>query len=140
MEDVIFRSKLADTVFIVEANSYEHLALWRESALQADRPDIAAPVDWRQDNEGRFVELGKLDGMPVTLSLRWDIIDGCRVLFIDCPSVVQDWRMVDAWLEQNCNPPKWDGGSRPARCDAMNFHHCLDAIRERRRNILGDQP
>lgn len=135
-DEETFRMKLGDTVFIVDANSYEHLCLWRESAKQADRPLIDNPVDWRQDNAGHMLTLGHLDGMPVTLLLRWDIIDGCRVMFIDSPSAITDSRMVDRWLEENCKPPTYDGG-RPARTDAMNFHHCLDAIRQRREKILG---
>ena len=38
--------------------------------------------------------------------------------------------MVEPFFEKSECIPKWDNGTRFARTDAMNFHHCLEAIRE----------
>ena len=37
---------------------------------------------------------------------------------------------IAGWLQARTGDIKWDKGRRFARCDAMNFHLCLDAIRE----------
>jgi hypothetical protein len=126
--DAEIRAKLNNTVFIVEANSYEAFALWRENSEDSSSALIHKPVQWRQENPGFLITLGELDNMPVTLSLNWVTINGSLVLFYYMPSVVTDSRMADKWLEENCNPPKWDNCTRRSHCDAMNFHHCLDAI------------
>jgi hypothetical protein len=118
-------------VFLVEANSYESLCLWRESAQECEHHLIAKPVAWQQESEGLILTIGELAGMPVTLSLTWHVINGCRVLFWYMPSMATDSRMAEAWLAEHCSPPMWDSGTRPAQCDAMNFHHCLAAIAER---------
>jgi len=137
MNDDQFRVNLRDTVFLVEATSYEHLCLWREYAEDSDRPRASNPVLWRQENEGRLITVGSLAGMPVTLSVKWDIINNIRVMFYDSPSVVTDMRMIERWLDENTNCPKWDNGTRLARCDAMNFHLCLHAIEERFAYLAG---
>jgi hypothetical protein len=128
-EDARFRSNLRSVIFCVEATSYERLALWRESAIDADDPKIHRPVRWRQMNPGRLITLGTLADMPVTLEITFALIENCSVLFYDSPSVVTDARMAEKWLDENVKPPKW-GGDREARCDAMNFHQCLQAVEE----------
>lgn len=128
MKEGNFRTRLRDTFYIVEANDYERLALWRESAKDADNPVIHEPVNWHQESEGVAVDLGTLDEMPVMVCLTWAIINNIRVMFVDPVGQIVDWRMIDKWLAENCNPQWHD---RPARCNAMNFHLCLSAIDER---------
>lgn len=135
MKDGQLKSNLRSTIFIVEANDYERFALWRENADDATAPLIANPVVWRQKNPGVMIELGTLDDMPVTLSLTWATINNCSVMFWYMPSVVTDSRMAEKWLDENCNPPTWSSGY-PARCNAMNFHHCLQAIEEYRERCM----
>jgi hypothetical protein len=126
MKDGQFKTSLRGTVFTVEANSFEEHMLWMLHQHH---------VNWRQQSEGTTVELDELDGRLVMLSLRWAVINNCAVLFYHSPSEVVDHALVDKWLSENCNPPTW-GGGRPARCDANNFHLCLNAIEEYRNRCL----
>lgn len=128
-QEANFKANLRAVIFCVEATAYESLALWRESAADSGAPLIANPVRWRQVNPGRLITLGRLDDMPVTLEVTFVNINNCLVLFYNSPSVVTDARMVEKWLDGNVKPPTW-GGGRAARCDAMNFHHCLQALDE----------
>lgn len=124
-----FKANLRAVVFCVEATSYERLALWRESASDSDHPVLARPVRWRQQSPGWLIELGTLADMPVMLELSFAVINNALVMFYDSPSVVTDSRMVERWLDANVPARTW-GGGRPSRCDAMNFHQCLQAIEE----------
>ncbi len=119
--DALIAKKLDETVFLVNADSFGHFALWRETH------DM---VDWVQDNPGTMQTVGFVGDRPVTVSLTWDIIGGQRVLFWYGASQIVDYRMIEAWLREHTHPPKWDGGRRIAWCDAMNFHHCLEALKE----------
>jgi hypothetical protein len=114
----LIERKLAETVFIVEATDLERLMLWR---------DHAERTNWQQDNPGTMIIAGHLDGRPVCVTLTWEIQCGQRVLFWEATSEVVDYKMIKAWFAQNTHAPDW-GGGRPARCNASNFHHCLDAI------------
>lgn len=111
---------LKDVIFVVEATRFEQHALW-----QSYHP----AVNWGQINSGRGFQIGTLADMPVVIGLTWAIIDGQRVMFVEATSQVVDYRMVEAWLEANCQP-MWDQGHRIARCDTTNFHLCLHAIRD----------
>ena len=116
------------TEFVVEANSYERHSLWKEYYFdkEADR------VSWEQDNSGFWMKLGELSGMPVCYEFFWSTVDGLLVLFYAPTSVVDDRRMVDAFLEKYCNP-KWDKGIRRANTNAMNFHHVLNAASDKKK-------
>ena len=123
-------NRLKRTVFIVEANSFECLCLWRDHAKQNrdPRPDMTQQ-DWEQINSGWMVTVGKVGKRPVCIDVRWYKIDGCLVMFYDACSQVVDHRQVEAWLRKNFTN-KYDNDTRWAQCDAMNFGHCLSAIRE----------
>ncbi|HKS27771.1 MAG TPA: hypothetical protein VJS44_08125 [Pyrinomonadaceae bacterium] len=131
MGDDLLKAKLKETVYAVAANDYERFALWRENAQDSGSPLIAHPVDWQQDSEGYLFQVGELADMPVTISLSWAMVNGHRVLFYDSPSLVTDQRMIEKWLDENCNPMEGDGAQ--ARCNAMNFHLCLHSIEARAR-------
>ena len=114
--------RFSETVFVVEATSFERMMLWAEN-------DRRKRVRWEADGHGWLLQVGELGGMPVSVSFVWARLNGYRVVFCEATSQVVDHRQVEAWLEANCNP-RWDGGTRRAHCDAMNFHHCLSHIRE----------
>lgn len=133
------KSLLDGIAFVVEATSYEQLSLWQQWSTEAQKGDLAwTPpkrlrtnfVAWEGDRAGWMVEVGKVNGAPVCISMMGATLDGVRVLFYEATSRVVDWGMIEAWFKENCWP-RWDSGTRRAHCDAMNFHHCLDAIRER---------
>ena len=113
--------RLKKTFFLVEANSFETLTLWVNHAKDG-------AMAWDQGH-GFAVTVGNLDSRPVCVSMTWNMLDGRWVAFWNACSQVVDHVMVDAWLEENFKGT-WDNGSRRASCDAMNFHHCLQALRQ----------
>lgn len=113
--------RFKDTFFLVEATSFERLCLWNERGEQEV---------WEDQSIGYMVQVGTLDRRPVTIQIFWFRIDGRLVGFWDSPSQVVDHKMVEEWLDENCTPAKWDNRTRHARCDAMNFHLCIHAIRQ----------
>lgn len=113
-----------DTVFLVEANSFETHKLWEEIHDKQGIP-------WQQDS-GVLLTIGCIDNdeeKPVCVSFMWNRIDGQLVCFYEATSRYVDHEMVEAWLNEHCCP-KWDSGTRTARCDANNYHHCLHAIEQ----------
>ena len=122
--------RFEDTVFVVKANGFETLTLWSVHSYQGSLHSTINPdkkrYEWEQDNSGVWYQIGEIDGRPIAVSFFWYKIDGHRVVFYECTSVVSDLDIIEAWLKHCCNPT-WDG-SRRAHCNAMNFHHCLNAI------------
>ena len=94
---------LRGVVGAVEASSYERLCLWRHHYQG----------NWKQSLEGICREIGRLDDMPVCLSLIVDEVSGYRILFWEATSMVVDHRIIDKWFETHL-PDK-------PRVDAMNF-------------------
>lgn len=86
-------------------------------------------VDWKQVGDGFARQVGTIAGYPVMVTLFWAVLDGQMIMFYDSGSRVTDHTMVEEWLKKRCNP-RYDGGTRRAHCDAMNFSHCLSAVRE----------
>lgn len=120
-QDMLIGKRLGETVFYVEATSFEKLTLWQ---AWHDR------ISWEQVDPGFVETVGHLDGRPVNIVLHWDRIGGCMVLFWNACSQVVDHAMIDEWFRQN-PPPMWDGDRRRGSTDAMNFHYCILAIEEK---------
>jgi len=121
-------SRLRQTLFVVEATSFETHMLWQEHASgSTNRQKIFKPRRWEQVNPGWSVTVGELDGRPVCVSMMWNRVDGHLVMFWEPTSQVVDHIQIDAWLGKHFDG-KWDNGTRDATCNAMNFHHCLNAI------------
>ena len=121
--------RFEDTVFVVEANDYERLSLWSNHCHQGSTESTIIPYkryEWEQDYYDIWYQIGELAGLPICCSFVWNKIDGHRVLFYECTSRIMDLTMIENWLKAHCNPT-WDGNRR-AYCNALNFHHCLDAI------------
>lgn len=82
---------LAGVVGVVEANRFETMCLWQRHHKELGKP-------WIDNLSGRGVTVGHVEDMPVFISLRTAVVDGCKLLFIEATSQVVDWRMIDAWL------------------------------------------
>lgn len=111
---------LKDTFFVVEATNFECLALWRE---------WHKAIPMKQDSMGFVETIGEVNGKPVCICLtRYNIWDKW-VVFYEATSIMVDHDMIRRWLDENVlrHCPKWNGG-RIAHTDAMNFHHCVDAL------------
>lgn len=109
--------KIAETFFLVEANSFETLVLWRENEKEGE-------FIWTEESLGFWQTVGFLKKRPICISMFWTIIGGKRIAFYEGTSVLVDHDMIEKWLEETFHL------SREKRCDAHNFHLCLDAIRE----------
>lgn len=122
-----------EAVFLVEATSYEQLALWSDWAVEGaryGRPDTAdRRVAWEQLNPGFAAQAGKVGEYPVIVSVQFVRIEGCVVAFYEATSRVVDHEMVEEWVEHEFGSPKWDGETRTATTNAMNFGHCVSACR-----------
>lgn len=117
--------RLKDVVFVVEASSFEQRALWNHNTFY----DKESGKTWENDLGGQMVTIGHVADRPICVSLSFAKINGRKVLFTEITSELADYKLLDRWLEVNCSPT-WDSGARKARCDAGNFHHCLQAIRD----------
>jgi hypothetical protein len=111
-------SRFGTTQYVVDGTSCERLMLWER---------YFSGVDWQQDPAGMSLTLGRVGTRPVVANFTWDVINGHRVLWCEMISEVRDHAMLDRWLDKHCRPMLTDIVS--ARCDAMNFHLCLQCIR-----------
>jgi hypothetical protein len=121
MEDTA-ENRLKNTLFIVEATSYEQHDLWDKWADKQNK-------NWEQVNPGWLVQVGKLGKRPCCINTSWVKINGQLVMFYYQCSQVTDSLQAEKWLNKHFKG-KWDNGTRTAHTDAMNFHHCIDAIDE----------
>lgn len=112
--------RFADTVYVVEATSFERQALWKQN-------QETGRLDWQQDLSGIGPTLGYLDGREICVDFTWAELNGQRVLFYEATSEVVDHKLIDAWLQENCNP-SCDNGQRRAHTNADNFGHCISAV------------
>lgn len=103
-----FADAAAKVVYIIEATSYEQLALWK---------DFKDLVNWKEVTRGGPVPcVGYLDDRPIHITMDIASIHGQHVLFYDPSSQVVDHEQVDAYLAK-----QWPG---VRKTDAMNFHNC----------------
>lgn len=126
MSDETAESRLAKTLFVVEATSFEQHCLWAETATESNCRRFE-PRRWEQVHPGWLVRIGKLDSRPICVSMRWNRIDGQLVMFWEATSQVVDTVQIEKWLSQHFTG-KWGNGTREATTNAANFHHCLNAI------------
>lgn len=116
--------------FLVEANSHERHTFWVDYFYKP-RKDSPTISTWEQEMCGEMVYLGKLDKRPVYVQIWWDILNGKRIIFYDGCSQVVDHKMIEDWLKHfTLKTIRYDNGTRWAHCDSMNFHHCLQALRD----------
>jgi hypothetical protein len=115
-----FKKCFAETKFVVEATDFEQYCLWEKHHEQ---------VKWEQVSPGMWETIGYFGKMPVCVSCSWVRINGHIVLFYEAVSMVTHSEMVERWVEKMTkSTPTW-GGGRQAHTNAMNFHHCLDALK-----------
>ncbi len=112
--------RFKETFFLVQATHFEKHQLWKEWHKS---------VDWQQEDAGYGQEIGTLADRPVVLSVFWVRINGRLVAFWELTSGVADYIMAENWFSQYCTPAKWDA-TRSAKCNASNFHLCIQAIEE----------
>ena len=114
--------RLKDVVFVIEATSFEQLALWKEHSKQGK-----GIIDWEEDNSGYAETVGEFGGYPVVINVSFARLNGYRIMFYYAMSKVVNHDMIKDWLKNNCNP-KQDEGTRDAHADAMNFSHAIHYV------------
>lgn len=128
MNNLTAEQLLKNTVFIVEATSFEQHCLWAQHSTDGPNYPDYPKVKWEQ-MYGWLIQVGKVGKRPVCISTSWVKLDGLLVMFWYNCSQITDSLQSEQWLEENFKG-RYDNGTRPARIDAQNFGHCLSAIRE----------
>jgi hypothetical protein len=119
-----------DVVFLVDASYTEHFFLWKENFHELTRQYYAVKT-WEDEGMGHSINIGEINKRPVCVTLFYTEINGHRVMFYEGTSQVVDHKMIERWLQHwTLKTIRWDNGHRWAHSDAMNFHHCIDAIQE----------
>lgn len=116
-----------DVVFLIEANDNESHLLWEKYHYKTDK-DVPHVKLWEQEFSGYMIKIGELDNRPINVTLSYAKLNGKRILFYNGCSQLVDHKMIEDWLQHFTKDIRWDNNHRWAHCDAMNFHHCLDAI------------
>lgn len=91
----IKEQKMKESVFFVEANSYERSTLWKE---------FKDETSWVQDYGGFTEVIGCIDEdreKPVNLCFTFEIIFGLRICFYEVVSRYSDKEMINEWLQAN---------------------------------------
>ena len=128
-------SRLARTLFIVEATACEVHCLWCDNARDSQHRRFKSRT-WEQINPGWLVTVGELALVPICVSTTWAKIDGHLVMFWEACSQVVDREQIDFWINDHFINT-WNNGL-PAKTNAMNFHHCLSAIDQANEVKCGD--
>ena len=117
--------RLEVTNFLVEATHNEWHMLW--SRWCAESRECCKPLvkNWEQLG-GWLVTIGHLMNRPIVISLQWNRLDGFLVCNWTPTSQLVDHQMIDEWFEKHFTNKTKDG--RPAICNAMNFHHCIQEM------------
>lgn len=102
-----------DVVYMVEANSFETMMIWREHHKE---------LNWKSVTlGGPMFHLGSINDRPVVLSVDIFSILGRKVMSYNPTSQLVDWVMVEEFLEKS-----WPNAKKT---DAMNFHNAIYHIR-----------
>lgn len=113
---------LDGVVGVVEANSFEHHALWRFNNERLD----GRKMPWVETGNGYGPTVGEIDGRPVCISALTATVDGHKLLFYYAMSTAVDHDQVRTWLEKNLPTTAFEGGDPRKRLnhtDAMNFYN-----------------
>lgn len=88
MQDI--DSLLQEVVYSVEANSFEMMCLYKEYRDQCE---------WESKGDGFGKMIGKVDNLPVWISVTFIKINGTPVLVWELTSLVADYRLADKFLK-----------------------------------------
>lgn len=113
----------------VEANSFEHHALWRFNDEKLD----GKRMTWKENSSGLGTCCGIVGGNQVWLGLRTAVVGGHKILFYYAQSTFVYHDMARAWIDATMPLSARDGieGGWVNHTDAMNFHNIFGYDRER---------
>lgn len=129
--------RLYDVEFFVEATSQERFYLWCQNEdykKSEDKQDNH--LKWESDSSGVGYQVGmvkvKKEKFPVVVTFTFATIEGTLVCFYECNSRCVDWTQIEEFLEDYF-PLKYDNGTRRAKTNCSNFHHCVGFVEARKK-------
>jgi len=125
------------TEFFVKATSKERHGFWRTNKDDLNTKSEYA-LDWVDDSSGVMYQVGsvkvKKEKLPVCVTFSFAKLNGVQVCFYTSDSRCVDWVQIRDFI-QKYFPTKYDNGTRTARTDSSNFHHCSGYCHDRKKNL-----
>jgi hypothetical protein len=112
--DTAITDYLSGVVGVVEATDNERHMLW-------DANQRYRKMTWEQARHGYGPVVGRLDDMPIAISILTANVDGHKLLFVHPTSVVVDHRQIDKWLTETLPQSAFREDGYINRVDAGNF-------------------
>lgn len=115
--------------YVVEVTTAEKHFLWEKYHKE---------VDWDEQKffTGFGRDIGRVDKRPITVSFRLILINKLHVLFWEATSELVDYKMIDDYMKEHCNPMEF-GTDRRAKCYAEGFYNCISySNRDRTEQIV----
>ena len=104
--------RFTEVQFLIEATRNEQITLWER---------WHKTWEWKEDLQGICHQVGFLndgtENRPVMIEFTFAHLNGVRVLFYECPSMVCHWDWLRDYAEKACPNSK-------GHCNADNFHQC----------------
>jgi hypothetical protein len=88
---------------------------------------------WKENDGGSGMALGScanvgsIKGRPIIIGFWFVHLDGHRVCFYNPISELQDFALINKWLDEKCLPPLGKG-EVVRRCNAGSFRQCLNML------------
>ena len=133
-QDKELMEKFESVEFVIEANSTEIQFLWTNHSDESPPQELikghyTKKVKWVSENSSPGRTIGKILNKPICVWFRFAQLNGLKVVFVECTSLIQDYGMIDEWLLKYCNPQR---NGRRAHTDAGNFHDVIHAANEKK--------
>jgi hypothetical protein len=84
-------------------------------------------VTWQQVGSGFYLQIGKIDKKPITVSFSFDFINGKKICFYEPTSDAVLHSLVEEWLVSHFQLTH-DGYTRWNHTNATNFHNCVHSL------------
>jgi hypothetical protein len=124
MDKYEFQELASKTSYLVEADDFAALCLWKEHCEEGAPPydrSNQPRVVWKEECNVGY-QIGRIDNRPIMLMMRWATLGKHLVCFFDSPSELVDHKMIDEYLR------KTFPGVR--KCAARNFRLALNFLRD----------
>lgn len=116
-------------VYLIEADDFAIGQLWSTFATSSrieGKVSRKIQVRWDEDSRGLMHQVGSVkigkEKFPVMCQVTFAKIEGFTVAFYTSTSRIVDWDLVHDWIQSQ--------SPNAGKCDASNFHLCLDKIRD----------
>lgn len=110
--------RIAQTKFLVEADSFSRHCLWQEWHERVQWIDQNGILQTVANVE--IIHGDKIKESPICISLLWGLIDGHLVCFWHATSITVDYQIIEDWIKKHFNPE--------LTTDAENFHSLVHHI------------